>query len=215
MDWRTKKYQKGSFTVEAALIFPIILLTLFALIYMAILLYEKAYITSVAHRAADRGSATWHNPAKDIMLGSVTKKELNASGLYCQIWATDEDYKKQKIIQYTDKRVRLYSILNGQHDISVKVNNHIVYKTLVVEIKSAYKIPIANLLKPFGIDAYYTSYAKGKAGIRDPVELIRNVDFIGDVGREIYDNNPRVQKIADNIREMIQDMSDKLSFFFK
>ena len=207
--------EQGSFTVEAALIFPVILLTVFALIYMGLLLYEKAYIKSVAHRAADRGAAVWDNPAKDVMIGSVTKAELNMGGLYWQIWDTDVEEKKQKIVGYVDKQLQLYSILNGDHEINVQVNNYVGYKTLVVNIKNEYKIPIARLLKPFGIEEYYTIHGRGKTGIHDPVELMRNIDFIGDVGKEIYDENPKLQQITDNIRDMIESIGEKLSFFFK
>ena len=51
-----KKWKKGSFTVETALVMPIILLVLMGLLYLSFFVHNRAWLTAAAYEAAVSGS---------------------------------------------------------------------------------------------------------------------------------------------------------------
>ena len=48
-----KKLKKGSFTIEAALLMPLILMVLMGLLYLDFFVHNRAWLTSAAYEAAD------------------------------------------------------------------------------------------------------------------------------------------------------------------
>lgn len=51
-----KKLKKGSFTIEAALLMPLILMVLMGLLYLDFFVHNRAWLTSAAYEAAVSGS---------------------------------------------------------------------------------------------------------------------------------------------------------------
>ena len=51
-----KKWKKGSFTVETALVMPVILLVLMGLLYLSFFVHNRAWLTAAAYEAAVSGS---------------------------------------------------------------------------------------------------------------------------------------------------------------
>jgi len=91
--------KKGSMTVEAALIFPIIFFALLATMYVVFMIYEHAYVQSLANEAAYRGSAVWSHSERNMETGyvSVENYGLSLGDLYWRIRdsETSIDVKKE------------------------------------------------------------------------------------------------------------------------
>ena len=51
-----RKIKKGSFTVEAALLMPVIFLVLMGLLYLNFYVHNRAWLTAAAYEAAVSGS---------------------------------------------------------------------------------------------------------------------------------------------------------------
>lgn len=51
-----EKIKKGSFTVEAACVMPLILLVLFGTIYLSFFVHNRAWLTAAAYESALSGS---------------------------------------------------------------------------------------------------------------------------------------------------------------
>ncbi|WP_010243525.1 TadE/TadG family type IV pilus assembly protein [Acetivibrio cellulolyticus] len=213
---------KGSMTVEASLIFPLIFLIIIGLIYITIFLYEQAYVKSLADRAAERGAAIWKNPKSDMYIGLVKLEDFEENDPY---WRLDDDNKgpkEDKIETYIENSLKKYSILynrdakgymNGA-DITVRaeVKNYVVYKKLSVIVKKKFDLPIGNALSIFGIDNTVEISAKSEALINEPAEFIRSTDFAIDVGKRVDDaTGNRFEKIKDKVISFRRGIEDKFS----
>ncbi|SHK07521.1 TadE family protein [Paramaledivibacter caminithermalis] len=227
--WRVIS-NKGSLTVEASLIFPIIFLAILVVIHICILLYQYAHLQSTANHVAERGAACWNNVSRmeidtyefRLKTGKLKEsKELLKEGLYMS-------YKKEKI-----KKMKIYllnklkqnnilegeiskidtnDIINSKDKIDIWIKDYIVYKELNIKIKDSYKIPLGDSLKIFGINDKYNINVYSKAVINEPVDFIRNIDFIGDTLNEheftskyINKFKETMGKIKNNIERFFQD----------
>ncbi|AEV68358.1 TadE/TadG family type IV pilus assembly protein [Acetivibrio clariflavus] len=216
------KSKKGSTTVEAALIIPIIFLSIITLIYVSIFLYEQAYIKSLADRAAERGAAIWKNPESDMYISLVKLEHFKDNDPYWKVIDYKEKSKKEKVENYIKNSLKQYSILQSgdkkvpmnttdiQFDVEVK--NYLVYKKLTVTVKKNFKLPIGNILSIFGIGNTVSIQAKSEALINDPSEFIRNTDFAIDMGKRI-DNltGNNFEKIKDKVNNFLDGIKSKFS----
>lgn len=216
------KRNNGSTTIEAALIFPLIFLSIIALIYVSIFLYEQAYIKSLADRAAERGAAIWKNPKSDMTISLVKLEHFKENDPYWKIYDSQKKLKEEKIEQYLRASLKEYSILQSRDkkapmnttdiEFSAKLKNYIVYKKLVVTIEKKFKLPIGDALTVFGIDNTVVIQAKTEALINEPAEFVRNTDFAIDMGKRIdaaTGNN--IEKIIDKVNSF----QNKIEEFFK
>jgi len=216
------KTKKGSTTVEAALIFPVIFLSIITLIYVSIFLYEKAYVKSLADRAAERGAAIWKNPESDMYISLVKLEHFKDNDPYWKLYDSKEKLKKKKIESYIGNSLNKYSILQSRDkdapmnttdiEYNVEVKNYIVYKKLSVTVKKNFKLPIGNMLSIFGIENTVVIQAKSEALINDPADFIRNTDFAIDMGKRIdglTGNN--IGKIRDKANSFLENIKNKFS----
>lgn len=96
-----KKYsstggEKGSITVETALVFPVIVFCIVALIFGFLLLYQKLLLTKAASLAAQQGAEIWVDSRKKIESGVWDPGERKDS-LYYRLFsdtAFNGPYKK-------------------------------------------------------------------------------------------------------------------------
>jgi hypothetical protein len=211
-----KNNTKGSITVEAAIVFPIICLAIFAVIYICMLLYQRAYIQAIADMAVKRAAVTWDNSRKDIVNGFVKKTEMGESGLlglYSDLIGINTKSKEGNLKRYINAKINTYDVLKSWKGIvDVKYDNYIIYKKLNVIITQKYEIPLGEMLTIFGLDKYYTIQVKSNAVINDPKTVIDNVDFILEVAEEYgLTDNAFVSKWQENMGSM----GDKINEFFK
>jgi len=209
---------KGSTTIEAALIVPIIFLSIIALIYISVFLYEQAYVKSLADRAAERGTAIWKNPKSDMYLSLVKLKDFEDNDPYWRLGDTNETKKEKKIEEYIRKNLGDYSILQTSDkkgpmnttDIkfSAKLKNYIVYKKLVVTVKKKFKNPIGDLLSIFGMDTTVVISAESEALVNEPAEFIRSTDFTIDMGKRI---DAATGNNLEKIMDKVNSFRDRLS----
>ncbi len=195
--------------VEASLVFPIIFLAIIAVIYICILLYQKAYIQSLADMTVNRGCATWSNPEKDTAFGGVDKTSLGEGGLYWRLFDLKRPERVRKLEEYIESRQGAFSILGSTADTSIEVRDYIVYKKLTVSIEDRYRIPMGGLLRVFGLGEDFTVSSRAEAVINEPVEFIRNTDFIMDLGKELEKDYPAYGKLVQEIRETMSEIGKK------
>lgn len=220
------KRNKGSMTVEASLIFPVIFLAIIALIYITVFLYEQAYVKSIADRAAERGAAIWKNPKSDMYIGLVKLNDFKENDPYWRIADTNKATKEAKIESYIETSLKKYSIFlmrdkdgnmdKNQVTVDAQVRNYVVYKKLTVNVKKKFKLPIGNALSAFGLDNIVEISAKSEALINEPAEFIRSTDFAMDVGKRIDDaTGNRMEKVKDKLGGFLNGIGSKVDSFLK
>ncbi|MCX7921387.1 MAG: pilus assembly protein [Clostridia bacterium] len=222
---------RGSLTVEAALIVPVMLLCVVAVIYICILLYQQVYVQSLASDAAERGAAVWTNPSKDMFMEQIKKEQMKQTSLYWRLFESDskKEEKRKRIKEYVNYQIQKYSILGRNNSdnknnqlnfdnvkVECKTEDWIVYKKLVVSIDHKYPMPFGKMLSNFGIDANYTVTGKAEVVINEPTEFIRNTDFLLDTVQEI-DNKTgnNLQNLRDKVGGLVSKFAGKIKEFLE
>ncbi|SFM23000.1 hypothetical protein SAMN04487943_11087 [Gracilibacillus orientalis] len=189
-----KKDDKGMFTIEASLIFPVIFISTIALILFSLVIYEKVVIYQKAQMIAERTAFTWDNSYKDFETGEFAENEYTTmdggDGLYWRSNYIGEEFIR-KIFSY-----RLTSDATGRKETRANTEGSEMFTSGNVVVSRAdsmgfdRKVDVTvsgNLNFPdfLGFVVSDNFEVTASASIKDPVELIRTTDFIVHYGKEI------------------------------
>lgn len=191
---------RGSFTIEASLIFPVIFLITVAILFFSIFIYQKVTLHFLATETAEKIAFVWDNSYRDINTGEVETGQKDP--LY---WRTFNDNKVDLLDMMMEKeRASMEIDQNGNvvlsdnnklnnlklekaaelipRGISGKISyqNLLVERTIQVELETTFSNPILSLFYKNEIIS-----AKATAKIAEPTQFIRNVDFILIYAQEI------------------------------
>ncbi|MCZ0703135.1 Flp pilus assembly protein TadG [Natronobacillus azotifigens] len=189
---RLCKEQKGMFTLEASLVFPMIFIITIALVLYSLVIFQQVQMHQQAHLVADRIAASYDNTAKDIATGEFSIKEyttMTDDGLYWRTNRIGESFLSFFVSSY-ESGLSAKKRVSGQEyaesriknaDVEVVIESNIVNPQIEVTITSDLKVPSV-VLNLFGEpNNSVTAVAKTK----DPTELIRLTDFAMDYGQQI------------------------------
>jgi hypothetical protein len=65
------KYERGSYTVEISIVFPLVVLAVLALLFSFLYMQQKAYLVSAASFAAQQGAELWRDSRRNIENGEL------------------------------------------------------------------------------------------------------------------------------------------------
>lgn len=205
------KRETGSFTLEAALIMPIVILVIIAAVFAGMVLCQQVLVQGCANRAAARGAEIWANAGANITTGAFSQYDATESSLYWRIYDKDSDVKLEKIREYAQELLVSKTVfVPVDTSVNVSIGRKPLYKELVVKIICKYKLPVAGVGLLFGGDGNITVEAESVVQINDPPEFIRNTDFILDIGREIKEAFPQIDELKTNITGAVTDILKNL-----
>jgi hypothetical protein len=84
---RFTRNEEGSFTLEASLVFPVILICTLSILFVGMYAYQQVYVHQLARSTAEKLAFTWTNSHKDVVTGSFNPQE--SDGLY---WRLTQDH---------------------------------------------------------------------------------------------------------------------------
>lgn len=192
-----KRREQGSFSLEATLVFPLVLLATLLILMFTIWVYEKAVLQYVAQTTAQRATFVWLNSAADPRTGQVAAGEHD--GLY---WRLSDDRvldalfglagnlspvtvklgdgstgSSESVVTSVDgefalpelKMSRAAAWLPERLHGSITYTNLLIKREVVVQLENRIRLPfIANR----------SITATAKSVVADPVEFTRSVDLI-------------------------------------
>ena len=219
-------------TIEAAILVPVVIICLILLVYICVLLYQQAYIKSLANAAAERGAAVWANPSKDMYVEFVDRDALDNTPLYWRVGELFSSKAKQskydKVNKFVTGSISKYSLFYKNKDginlkytdsnmnVKCELTDYVIYKKLKVSIEEEYNLPITNVFKSFGIDLEFKISASSESVVNDPVEFVRNTDFVIDSVREIdQKTGGKLEGMVDKITDTFDKLSGKLKSFLE
>ncbi|WP_280772015.1 TadE/TadG family type IV pilus assembly protein [Salipaludibacillus daqingensis] len=178
-----KKLQKfrrntsGSFTIEASMLFPMILIITFLLIFFSIVIYHKAMLQFEANRIADEMAYTWNNSSKDARTGEFNEYTTdNDDGLYWRI--ADNHFLEQFGIPRLGGESALVqtktSRFTSNYEVEVQFQNQLLGNQIEVTIQQPVPLP-SGFTDVFGLSVLHGNSTRT---ITEPTELIRNTDFV-------------------------------------
>lgn len=166
--------RKGSFTVEAAIVFSVVFILITALVYLFIIMYQYAFLQSVVDQAANVGGCYYCN-----QYGDDYNSKLN-SNLYWRTFDKEASYKKAQLNNYISESLKKIII-----DSNIYFDNSTSYKFLLkqvnVNIEAQYPLLIGNMFKIFGIPTTIDIKAQSNSPMCDNAEFVRNMDLVIDI----------------------------------
>lgn len=185
-----KKNEKGSFTIEASLVFPLIFLITLGLLLVSIVIYEQVYFYYIATQAVERSAYTWDNSNKNPYTGAFHLGEYD--GLYWRLtddnildlFIEDSDSNSKRVVlgeakyeDLTEKKlnnvaVEIPSGINGE----LIYTNNLVERRVTAKLQSKFKLP-SSIKLLLGSDVINVT---ASATVTDPVEFIRTVNLVTD-----------------------------------
>ncbi len=205
---------KGSITVEASIIVPIVILSISAVIYMGLLLYQRALIQSAAEIAAEAGASVWASGVNEIHTGKPEADGFGKAGLYRRIFDSGKESRLETVRKYAaDAAVKNELLHPIESKVDVVLKDYAVCRKLEVRIDHHYSLPLGNFLKIFGGSGRIKMSVKAVSSIDEPVELIRNTDFILDLEKKLEESNPELKNMGEKTRSAMKEIKEKVEGF--
>lgn len=173
---------KGSFTVEAAIIFFTVFVSIIALIYTCQLLYRQALLQTIASKTAQRGAVIWNNESRDMLIMQILPVTISVLDLYKDIFRSQVDF-----VENTQKINNYISLIKGDETslqgkgISVKdpeIISELIYDRLRITVYGKSRLPAGNILRMFGLKDEIILTATSEAMIHSTSDFIRNTDLV-------------------------------------
>lgn len=208
---------RGSFTVEAIIIVPLVFYILLMLIFLSLILYQQVFVNAVAQKASENGAATWKMVSKDLFYQQIQIKDFEESNLYWRIVDFDKKQKFEKVKEYIIYNLDNYSLYKTKKEnctIDISLDDYVIYKKLNVKVTHKYKLPIGTLLSKLGLTGNITLTSYSQSVINEPAEFIRNIDFAVDTITQIDESTGgNLEKIKKYFSDTYETLTTKLSKF--
>ena len=206
--------QKGSITVEASIIVPLVILSLAAVIYMGLLLYQRSLVQSAAEMAANQGAAAWASGTGEIATSRPTDPETKKIKLYRRIYDSDKEQRLKRIEEYALALSSRNEIVPASGAAAeAKIIDIAVSRKLEVRVERYYKMPLGRFVKLFGGSDTITISVKAVSVINEPAEFFRTADLVIDIEKKLEEKFPELKKIGEKTRETLNEMKNRLGGF--
>lgn len=215
MNRRKRKQEIGSVEVEATFIFPIMFLCIFFLLYLSLIMYQRANLQATLETAlmyykntltdtfVTRNGEMEYQYAENSCIG--TGSDYVVSGPKNPYRWVDKKDKSAENFETYFKSVAKNLIFDEDMTLYFDYTNYVVLKEIKVTVDQVIKLPID--FSMIGLDNKYVISATVRMTAVDHEDTIRNIDYIIDVVEDI--------KIGDQtIGEFFSDISGKVEEYY-
>lgn len=209
-------WDRGSITVEASIIVPLVILAIAAAIYIGLLLYQRALVQSAAEQAAEAGALAWATGTLELRSGKPMEGSFEKFELYRRLFDSEKQSRLECVEQYAlaaAERHELVKAVNTSVDAVIK--DYAVCRKLEVTISKEYSLPFGRFLKLFGGSDTIEMTVKAVSAIDEPAELIRTTDFIIDIEKKLEKQFPELKDIGDKTRNALNEIKGRLAEFME
>ncbi|HHW31921.1 MAG TPA: pilus assembly protein [Clostridiaceae bacterium] len=203
---------KGSMTIEASIIMPVIILCVIALLFIPVYLYKQTSLHSMTNKAAERAYVVWRNVNGDMETGKVLKEELNSDSLYRRMYDPFKDIRLETVRSFIESKLSKKVVFPGNKanegpEAEITLKDNLILKNLDLTVKDTVGIFTENYLGLFDPGKNYSFNSSSTAFIYDPAEFIRNVDFLVEIKKELEKEYPELQDTSGKLKERLKDIS--------
>lgn len=171
---------------------PIVILTVFALIYLSFFLHDRCRLQGIVDQTLHMASLSFKHDA-DLSTGRAGYDHIGDRGIFYQLQGDRSESEKKLLTYLTSELSR------GLWLIKIKNIQTTVHKQeirLIVQTEASISIPFIKEL--FAPVAY--SEIEGNSQVHDPVETIRCCEVILDTGSQIKGVSELKDKIEKALR---------------
>ena len=221
------KDESGVIMVEAAIYFPIVIFTVFAMIYLGMIKYQESILTYQVQRLAVIGSREVAYAGYEAFTGDgsleSTAVDFKGDSDFQSNVETYYDAKAKHLyhewqFQYGGEEGRLEGKLNDMLEqksfltginttADVKIRNYVIGKQITV--KASYGLKSPKLLEYIGVPMDMTLHTTIVQSASNPVELVRNVDLAFDLIDFLMERF-HVKDRVDSFLKKVEDIKDKI-----
>lgn len=184
---------RGSITVEAAFVIPIVIFTVFALIYLAFYLHDYCRIQGTMDKVLHKATITIKHDA-DITTGKVSYETIGSRGVF-YLLTGDSNSEKSEILEYLSHELSKGLFITKIQNIQVEVGK----LSISASIKAEAQVTLPYFQRLF--DQFTSTRINDSCPVHDPAETIRLAEVILDTGSDIKGVNELKDKI-DNIMKL-------------
>lgn len=171
--WREKK---GNFTMEASILFPILLIIVLLFVFFSLVIYEKVTLQYKANQIATRMAHTWDSSTMKLETGELSESDYvthNGDGLYWRI-TSNNGFNKFGLSLSDNGVVSKKKQRAGEYAGNITFDNGLFVQEIVVSLDKNLALPnvIADI---FGVNKVG---ATARHPVVDQTEIIRNTDFM-------------------------------------
>ena len=218
--------EKGAVMVEALIVFPIVLCTVFLLIYLGLFKLQEMSILYQVQRSAHQGAMIVASPGYE-QLGQNTGKNpdlsttVNADVVksYYQAYHNKINVLYRELFGYggwtNNGEIETFLEKIGEHTLSLagitsfqkEVNVKRGLFSTTVDVEIIWSLPTPGVLKVLGFDVDELKFKQGAiSGAMHPAGFVRNVDLAGDALVAISEKlgiDDDLGKIMDGIKKYL------------
>jgi Flp pilus assembly protein TadG len=136
MKWKKSEWERGSYSVEASLIMPIILFVIIALCYMAFYMHDKIRIQSIIDSAVLKAGLHLKHES-DFNTGQIHYEQLGERGLF-YIMSSHDGEEKERLETYIRETLRSGLMISEVDTIQVKVTGLSISVKMLVDVAFPY-----------------------------------------------------------------------------
>lgn len=173
----TNRKFRGSFTVEAALLLPMIIFIIYAMILLAFYLHDRNSLEGAVDEILHKGALTLKHEA-DLASGSMKYENIGDRGVFYLLFGETKQ-QEEEILDYLWERSGKGLFLMEVTDIQVEVNT----LKLKITLTGEFEVPVKGLLEFFYPDRIVT--VEAERSIHNPAEFIRIADVVLNTGSRI------------------------------
>lgn len=222
--WRQ---EDGVIMVEASIYFPIVIFTVFAMIYFGMVMFQDSILTFQVQKLAVMGGREVAYPGYEAFAddGSLLSTavdfkaesdfsakipeyhEGHSKHLYNE-WRFDYSGEEQKLERELSAMLSQRSFLTGvQSECDVKINNFVLGKIITVEASYGLKSP--KFLEYVGVPMDLKLKSSVRQTSINPTELVRNIELAADLIDFLLDRFG-VSGQVDSFLKKAEDIKNKI-----
>lgn len=177
---KLRKKEHGSFTLEATILFPILLIIVLLFVFFSLVIYEKVTLQYKANRMASEMAHAWDSSTMDIQTNEMTKEDYvtsNGDGLYWRLSSNNLLKDKLNLVGISlDSSDLVQKKINraGEFSGDITFKGGFFVQKVNVNLNKELGLP-SSISNVFGINQIGATSEKP---VLDPVETIRNTDFM-------------------------------------
>lgn len=213
--WNKKQMRSdtGSIAVEAAIIMPLVILCIAAVLQLGMLMYARAVLQADANEAVRQAAYLWECSQSDMVTGRPSSAALAEEGLYKQ-WEF-LDWGRAGRIAVMEKKIaqemiRKQKFMQKNPQLHLEVEQKLTDIVIHAHVEDGYDIPLASLFRPFGIKSTWMLTARASTTVKKPMEFVQDVDLIADAIGEAYEKVSDAGGTAQQVKETIDQVRSRI-----
>ncbi len=186
-----KNTVKGSYTVEASLIFPMILFIIIGFIYLGFYLHDQDKIEAVINETLLKSRNLIQNDT-DIKSGIMDYEKYYKRGILYSLQNNLQD-KKQEIYNYLQTQLNKGLFIADINYIGIEVS----HTSISIEIKAEMELPFWGVQSLFDGKTQVTGY--NSTAVQNNTEFIRIFDIFSSVAEKV----PAIDKSLKKLQQIL------------